>query len=120
MGRPERWPGRPPLRADRRPGEAGRRHGPGPDHGHRRLVAGPGARRLAGPVARAPQDPRAVPRAGDGGRRASTTALPLGVVRVLVADLIGQGRVTVLAARPAGEEPSTAMLKEVLNGLRAL
>ena len=51
---------------------------------------------------------------------ASTTALPLGVVRVLVADLIGQGRVTVLAARPAGEEPSTAMLKEVLNGLRAL
>jgi hypothetical protein len=39
---------------------------------------------------------------------------------VLVADLIGQGRVTVLAARPAGEEPSTAMLKEVLNGLRAL
>ena len=51
---------------------------------------------------------------------ASTTALPLGVVRVLVADLIGQGRVTVLAARPAGAEPSTAMLKEVLNGLRAL
>jgi len=51
---------------------------------------------------------------------ASTTALPLGVVRVLVADLTGQGRVTVLAARPAGEEPSTAMLKEVLNGLRAL
>ena len=51
---------------------------------------------------------------------ASTTALPLGVVRVLVADLIGQGRVTVLAARPAGEEPSTAMLKEVLNVLRAL
>ena len=51
---------------------------------------------------------------------ASTTALPLGVVRVLIADLIGQGRVTVLAQRPAGEEPSTAMLKEVLNGLRAL
>ena len=51
---------------------------------------------------------------------ASTTALPLGVVRVLVADLIGQGRVTVLAQRPVGEEPSTAMLKEVLNGLRAL
>src|SRR5215831_8672379 len=47
-------------------------------------------------------------------------ALPLGVVRVLIADLIGQGRVTVLAQRPVGEEPSTAMLKEVLNGLRAL
>ena len=51
---------------------------------------------------------------------ASTTALPLGVVRVLIADLMGQGRITVLAARPVGEEPSTAMLKEVLNGLRAL
>ena len=51
---------------------------------------------------------------------ASTTALPLGVVRVLIADLMGQGRITVLAERPAGEEPSTAMLKEVLNGLRAL
>jgi hypothetical protein len=51
---------------------------------------------------------------------ASTTALPLGVVRVLVADLIGQGRITLLAERPVGEEPSTAMLKEVLNGLRAL
>ena len=32
----------------------------------------------------------------------------------------GQGRITVLAERPVGEEPSTAMLKEVLNGLRAL
>ena len=51
---------------------------------------------------------------------ASTTALPLGVVRVLIADLIGQGRITVLAARPVGEEPSTSLLKEVLHGLRAL
>ena len=51
---------------------------------------------------------------------ASTTALPLGVVRVLIADLMGQGRITVLAERPVGEEPSTALLKEVLHGLRAL
>ena len=51
---------------------------------------------------------------------ASTTALPLGVVRVLIADLIGQGRITVMTARPVGEEPSTALLKEVLHGLRAL
>ena len=51
---------------------------------------------------------------------ASTTALPLGVGSVLIADLIGEGRITVLAERPVGEEPSTAMLKEVLNGLRAL
>jgi hypothetical protein len=51
---------------------------------------------------------------------ASTTTLPLGVVRVLLADLILQGRITVLAQRPAGEQASTAMLKEVLHGLRAL
>jgi hypothetical protein len=51
---------------------------------------------------------------------ASTTALPVGVVRILLADLILQGRITVIASRPAGEQPSTALLKEVLHGLRAL
>jgi Protein of unknown function (DUF742) len=51
---------------------------------------------------------------------ASDTALPLGVVRVLVADLIQQGRIKVLAQRPAGEQPSAELLKEVLHGLRAL
>jgi hypothetical protein len=51
---------------------------------------------------------------------ASTLALPVGVVRVLLADLIGQGRITVLAQRPAGEQPSAALLKEVLHGLRSL
>ena len=51
---------------------------------------------------------------------ASTTGLPLGVVRVLLADLITQGRITARAARPAGEEPSATLLKEVLHGLRAL
>jgi hypothetical protein len=51
---------------------------------------------------------------------ASTTALPLGVVRVLLADLIMQGRITARAGRPVGEEPSAALLKEVLHGLRAL
>jgi len=51
---------------------------------------------------------------------ASTLALPVGVIRVLLADLIGDGRVTVLAQRPAGEQPSAALLKEVLHGLRAL
>ena len=83
-------------------------------------LAGPGARRLAGP---APEHRRILGLCRGPATVAdvaSTTTLPLGVVRVLVADLIGQGRVTVLAARPAGEEPSTAMLKEVLNGLRAL
>ena len=51
---------------------------------------------------------------------ASTTGLPLGVVRVLLADLIAQGRITARPAWPAGEEPSAALLKEVLHGLRAL
>ena len=50
----------------------------------------------------------------------ASTALPLGVVRVLLADLIMQGRITARAGRPVGEEPSAALLKEVLHGLRAL
>ena len=51
---------------------------------------------------------------------ASATALPLTVVRVLLADLIMQGRITVVPQRPIGEQPSAALLKEVLHGLRAL
>lgn len=51
---------------------------------------------------------------------ASATALPVGVVRVLLADLILQGRITVQAQRQAGEQPSADLLKEVLHGLRAL
>ena len=44
---------------------------------------------------------------------ASDMALPLGVVRVLLADLILQGRMTVHAPAAAGEQPSTDLLKEV-------
>lgn len=51
---------------------------------------------------------------------ASDTALPLGVVRVLLADLIQSGRIRVLQQRPAGQQPSTDLLREVLHGLRAL
>jgi predicted Rossmann fold nucleotide-binding protein DprA/Smf involved in DNA uptake len=51
---------------------------------------------------------------------ASDTGLPVGVVRVLLADLIQQGRIKVLPQRPAGEQPSTELLREVLHGLRAL
>jgi hypothetical protein len=52
---------------------------------------------------------------------ASDTALPLGVVRVLLADLILQGRITVLRQQhPAGEPPPAELLREVLHGLRAL
>jgi hypothetical protein len=51
---------------------------------------------------------------------ASSTTLPVGVVRVLLADLIMQGRITVLPPRSAGERPNADLLKEVLHGLRAL
>jgi uncharacterized protein DUF742 len=50
---------------------------------------------------------------------ASDTGLPLGVVRVLLADIILQGRITVLQRR-SGERPRADLLKEVLHGLRAL
>ena len=51
---------------------------------------------------------------------ASDTELPLGVVRVLLADLIQSGRIKVLPQRPTGQQPSTDLLREVLHGLRAL
>jgi hypothetical protein len=51
---------------------------------------------------------------------ASDTGLPVGVVRVLLADLIEQGRIKVLRSRPAGQKPSAQLLREVLHGLRAL
>jgi Protein of unknown function (DUF742) len=51
---------------------------------------------------------------------AAETKLPVGVVRVLLADLIVQGRISVLPQRGTGEQPSADLLKEVLHGLRAL
>ena len=51
---------------------------------------------------------------------AAGTELPLGVVRVLLADLITRGRIAVLPQRRPGDQPSTDLLKEVLHGLRAL
>lgn len=51
---------------------------------------------------------------------ASETLLPLGVVRVLLADLTEQSRISVLPPRAADEQPSADLLKEVLHGLRAL
>jgi len=51
---------------------------------------------------------------------ASDTALPLGVVRVLLADLLVQGRLTVMRQQHASERPSADLLEEVLHGLRAL
>jgi hypothetical protein len=51
---------------------------------------------------------------------ASDTGLPVGVIRVLLADLIQQSRIRVLPGRSAGQKPSAQLLREVLHGLRAL
>jgi hypothetical protein len=51
---------------------------------------------------------------------ASDTALPVGVIRVLLADLIAAGLLAVRPPRPTGEQPSSELLREVLHGLRAL
>ncbi|GAA1893498.1 DUF742 domain-containing protein [Actinomadura bangladeshensis] len=54
---------------------------------------------------------------------ASDLGLPIGVVRVLLGDLRDEGLVAVVAeAQPAaaGRRPPNGVLREVLNGLRAL
>lgn len=51
---------------------------------------------------------------------AADTALPVGVVRVLLADLILQEAVRVVRNRPTVQLPGQDVLREILNGLRAL
>ncbi len=51
---------------------------------------------------------------------AADVALPVGVVRVLLADLIQQGAITVVRQRPADQRTGNDVLQEILNGLRAL
>jgi hypothetical protein len=51
---------------------------------------------------------------------AADTALPVGVVRVLIADLVTQDAVNVVRQRPAGQRTGNDVLQEILNGLRAL
>lgn len=51
---------------------------------------------------------------------AGETALPLGVVRVLLADLITRELITVVRQRPPAQRTRTDVLQEILNGLRAL
>lgn len=46
--------------------------------------------------------------------------LPVGVIRVLLADLIAQGAVAVVPKRSASERSGNDVLREILNGLRAL
>jgi hypothetical protein len=51
---------------------------------------------------------------------AADTALPVGVVRVLVADLAELGAITVVRQRSADKQTGNDVLREILNGLRAL
>lgn len=51
---------------------------------------------------------------------ASQLDLALGVVRVLLGDLLGQGLIEMYHPPAAGELPSESILKAVINGLRAL
>jgi len=51
---------------------------------------------------------------------AADLELPVGVVRVLLADLIAQSAVAVVPKRPASERSGNDVLREILNGLRAL
>jgi hypothetical protein len=51
---------------------------------------------------------------------AADMALPLGVVRVLLADLIQQKLITLQPRRTARPQTNPDLLREVLNGLRSL
>jgi hypothetical protein len=51
---------------------------------------------------------------------ASDLRLPVGVVRVLLADLTTDGSLRVVTRRPAEQQPKDDVLKEILRGLRAL
>jgi hypothetical protein len=51
---------------------------------------------------------------------ASHLDLALGVVRVLLGDLLGQGLIEMFEPPSAGGLPSESVLKAVINGLRAL
>jgi hypothetical protein len=46
--------------------------------------------------------------------------LPVGVIRVLLADLIANGAVAVVPQRPVGERTGSDVLQGILKGLRAL
>jgi hypothetical protein len=51
---------------------------------------------------------------------ASAISLPVGVVRVLLADLIPQGQITLMTQRQTDGPTSADLLREVLHGLRSL
>jgi hypothetical protein len=51
---------------------------------------------------------------------ASESNLPVGVVRVLLGDLLAEGRILVNRPLPPSKVPDQRILREVINGLRAL
>ncbi|MHC0428899.1 DUF742 domain-containing protein [Streptomyces sp. O3] len=51
---------------------------------------------------------------------AAGSDLPVGVVRVLLGDLLEQGRIKVHRPVPPAQLPDERILREVINGLRAL
>jgi hypothetical protein len=51
---------------------------------------------------------------------ASAVSLPVGVVRVLLADLIPQGRIKVMTQRQVAARANAGLLEEVLHALRSL
>ncbi|MFI7130224.1 DUF742 domain-containing protein [Nonomuraea sp. NPDC050153] len=51
---------------------------------------------------------------------ASDLGLPVGVVRVLLGDLLDHGLVTVRPPQDKAATPTESLLREVINGLRAL
>ena len=51
---------------------------------------------------------------------ASATGLPLGVIRVLLDDLVGENLIEVLATAPRGRVTDTKLLRQVLDALHAL
>lgn len=51
---------------------------------------------------------------------AAQAALPLGVVRVLLGDLLDLGRIRITAPVPPAELPAAGVLQQVINGLRSI
>ncbi len=51
---------------------------------------------------------------------ASESNLPVGVVRVLLGDLLAAGQIRVDRPAPPSKVPNQRILREVINGLRAL
>ncbi|MEV0630646.1 DUF742 domain-containing protein [Nonomuraea wenchangensis] len=51
---------------------------------------------------------------------ASEVGLPVGVIRVLLGDLLEYGLVAVRPQRDRASSPTESLLREVINGLRAL